>query len=351
MPVAGTIETYQMNVVDSESHDPMREDLSDIIYNISPTETPFMMMIGRGTATNTRHEWNTDRLLTVDEDNAVPEGDDVTTFPSTVQSYRIDNICQISRKLVIVAGTAEVVDKAGRKSELAYQLAKRAKELKRDMESVLIAGRTDPLTTAPQGKTPASSNANRYLAPYETWMTDGSNDNTSPVEWVGSEQPQNISGTATATTDGFQPTDGAQRVDGTARAFAEADLKDVIKQVWDQGGDATVIMTGSFNKQAASAFSGNTTRFDRSEDMRLVTAVDIYVSDFGEHRIVPNRFSRDRSVLVITPSMWSVDYLRGFRQFPLAKTGDAEKRELLVEYTLRASNPHASGIVADLTVA
>jgi hypothetical protein len=347
--LAGTIETYDISNA-GQSHDPMREDLSDIIYNISPTETPFMMMIGRGTANQTRHEWNTDRLMTVDENNAHLEGDDVATFPETVQSYRIDNICQISRKLVIVAGTTEVVDKAGRKSELAYQLAKRAKELKRDMETILIAGRT-AIGTNPQGKAIASSGAARFLAPYETWMTDGSNNATPTADWVGSEQPQNITGTATATTDGFQPTDGAQRVDGVVRAFAEADLKDVIKQCWDQGGDATVIMTGSFNKQAASAFSGNTTRFDRSEDMRLVTAVDIYVSDFGEHRIVPNRFSRERSVLVITPSMWSVDYLRGFRQFPLAKTGDAEKRELLVEYTLRASNPHASGIVADLTAA
>ena len=171
------------------------------------------------------------------------------------------------------------------------------------------------------------------------------------------KKPQNLSTgttpgagtTATGTDPNWMPDDDAQRTDGTQRAFAEADLKEVIRECWQEGGDPSVIMVGPFNKQALSAFSGNTTRFDRSEDMRLVTAVDVYVSDFGEHRVVPNRFSRDRTALVLTPRMWSVDYLRGFRQTPLAKTGDAEKRMLLAEYTLRANNPYASGPVADLT--
>jgi hypothetical protein len=318
----------------------MREDLSDIIYNISPTETPFMMMIGRGSATATTHEWQIDALGTEDYDNAQIEGDEAS-FADPTPTIRVTNFTQISRKTVIISGTTEQVDKAGRKSELAYQLAKMAKELKRDMESILIAARTSA-TAVPNGKAIGSTGTAALLGPYETWMT------------TGSGQPSNLAtiGTAgvnTAETDDYSPTDAAQRVDGTPRAFKEADLKEVIRAAWTQGGDPSVIMVGPFNKQALSAFSGNTTRFDRSEDMRLVTAIDVYVSDFGEHRVVPNRFSRDRSALVITPRMWSVDYLRGFRQFPLAKTGDAEKRELLAEYTLRASNPWASGIVADLT--
>ena len=326
--VTGTFETF-----DSIG---MREDLSDIIYNISPTETPFMMMIGRGTANATTHEWQIDTLLTEDFDNRQIEGDDISSFTTAASTVRVTNFTQISYKTVIISGTAEVVDKAGRKSEMAYQLAKMAKELKRDMEAVLIAGRTSA-DTNPQGKDIGVTDVAAQLGPYETWMTSNA------------DQPQNISGTGTAETDDFSPTDAAQRVDGTVRSFTEAALKEVIRECWTQGGDPSVIMVGPFNKQALSAFSGNTTRFDRSEDMRLVTAVDVYVSDFGEHRVVPNRFSRDRSALIITPRMWSVDYLRGFRQFALAKTGDAEKRELLAEYTLRASNPHASGIVADLT--
>jgi hypothetical protein len=323
----------------------LREDLSDIIYNISPTETPFMMMIGRGTAKSVLHEWQIDSLTAADTDNSHIEGDDVT-FTEPAASIRVNNRAQISRKSVAISGTLETVDKAGRKSEMAYQLAKKAKELKRDMESILIAGRTGA-TKAPQAKAVRVTDQDGYLAPYETWMTVGDPGvQTQPQ----SRATVGTAGVGTATADKFMPTDAAQPVDGTLRAFKEADLKEVIRECWTEGGDPSVIMVGPFNKQALSAFSGNTTRFDRSEDMRLVTAVDIYVSDYGEHRVVPNRFSRDRSALVITPRMWSVDYLRGFRQFALAKTGDAEKRALVVEYTLRASNPHASGIVADLTI-
>lgn len=319
----------------------MREDLADIIYNISPMETPFMMMVGRGKATATTHEWQIDALTTADTANAQVEGDDAT-FDAVVPTIRVNNYGQISRKTVSISGTVEVVNKAGRNSSLAYQLAKKGKEMKRDMESILIAGRVG--AGAPQGKLLSDAlDEASLLAPYETWMTVGD---------ATAIQPQNRAddGAGTAELDFYSPTDEAQPTDGTLRAFKEADLKDVIRQAWSEGGDPTVIMVGPFNKQALSAFSGNTTRFDRSEDMRLVTAVDVYVSDFGEHRVVPNRFSRDRSALVITPRLWSVDYLRGFRQSPLAKTGDAEKRLLLAEYTLRASNPHGSGIVADLTI-
>jgi hypothetical protein len=322
-----------------DTHTPvigMREDLSDVIYNISPTETPFMMMVGRGTAKATTHEWQIDALATEAWDNAQVEGDEAS-FDVPTTTIRVSNFTQISRKTVIVSGTTEQVDKAGRKSELAYQLAKMAKELKRDMESILIAGRTSA-GAVPQMKIIGASTVAALLGPYELWMTTG---DTSAI------QPQNRTGTAPTESNYYEPT--AVEVHGTQRAFKESDLKEVIREAWTEGGDPSVIMVGPFNKQALSAFSGNTTRFDRSEDMRLVTAVDVYVSDFGEHRVVPNRFSRDRSALVITPRMWSVDYLRGFKQFPLAKTGDAEKRELLAEYTLRASNPHASGIVADLT--
>jgi len=322
-----------------DTHTPvigMREDLSDIIYNISPTETPFMMMIGRGTATATTHEWQIDELATADFINAQVEGDEAA-FAVPATTTRVSNFTQISRKTVVISGTTEQVDKAGRKSELAYQLAKMAKELKRDMETILIAGRATA-NAVPQMKIIGAATVAALLGPAELWFTTG---DTTAV------QPQNRTGTAPTETNFYEPT--AVGVDGTQRAFQEADLKQVIRDAWTWGGDPSVIMVGAFNKQALSAFSGNTTRFDRSEDMRLVTAVDVYVSDFGEHRVVPNRFQRDRSALVLTPRMWSVDYLRGFRQFALAKTGDAEKRELLAEYTLRASNPHASGIVADLT--
>jgi hypothetical protein len=145
------------------------------------------------------------------------------------------------------------------------------------------------------------------------------------------------------------PDTTAAVTDGTARALLESMLKDVIQKVWVAGGDGTLIICGPFNKQTISTFSGNSTRFDKGEDKSLVAAIDVYVSDFGSHRIVPNRFSRGETVLVVTPSLWSVDYLRPFKQKPLAVTGDSEKRLMNVEYTLRCSNMNGSGAVSDLT--
>ncbi len=138
--------------------------------------------------------------------------------------------------------------------------------------------------------------------------------------------------------------------DGTQRALTESMLKSVLRQAWSSGGDPDFIMCGPFNKQVISTFTGNATRFDKSEDKRLVTAVDVYVSDFGSHSVYPNRFSRERTVHVLDPSMWSVQYLRSFRQWPLARTGDSEKRQLIVEYTLCSKNEAGSGVIADLTV-
>ena len=154
-------------------------------------------------------------------------------------------------------------------------------------------------------------------------------------------------GAACASTAGT-PDNNVAVTDGTQRALTEALFEGVIRNVWNSGGDPTIIMSGPFNKVAISAFAGNSTRFDKGEDKRLTAAIDIYVSDFGDHRIVPNRFSRDRTVHVITPRLFSVDYLRSFRQHPLAKTGDSERRQLLAEWTLRSSNEAGSGVVADL---
>jgi hypothetical protein len=316
----------------------VREDLSDIIYNIAPTETPFMMMIGRGSATNTKHEWQMDSLAAAANNEHV-EGDDTDSvgYTAVVVTHRIFNQCQISRKDVIVSGTADAVSKAGRKTELAYQLAKLAKELKRDMEFILTGSRG----ASEQIIQRATATAGRTLG-FEGWI--GTSDLVPVVQnWLGGAGQTRITSTLS------QPNNATAITDGTQRAFVESDLKTVINRCWQSGGNPSVLMTGPVNKQNLSAFTGNTTRFDRSEDMRLVTAIDVYVSDFGEHRVVPNRFSRDRTCLVIDPSYWSVDYLRGFRQEPLAKTGDAEKRQLLVEYCLRSSNENASGAVFDLT--
>lgn len=316
--LAGSYETY--------TTEGDREDLADIIYNIDPVETPFMSSINRGTSSAITHEWQTDNLDTA-AFNAVVESND-STFSAPQETLRPQNICQISEKTVAISGTLEAIDKAGRKSEVSYQLARMGKSLKRDCEFTLTQNQ------APAG---GSSGVARTLASYECWIT-------------GTNASRDATSGADATFDGTSAYPTAAPTDSSAdRPLLESMLKNVIQSVWTAGGDPSLIIAGPFNKQVISSFSGNSTRFDKGEDKRLVTAIDVYVSDFGDHRCVPNRFSREQSVLVVTPSLWSTDYLRPFRQHPLAKTGDSEKRLINVEFTLRSSNKAGSGVVADLT--
>lgn len=317
----GGYETY-----DAEG---IREDLSDVIYNIDPVETPFMSSIGRGTASQTLHEWQTDALDTA-AFNAVQEGNE-SLFAIPAKTIRPNNQTQISEKTIAVSGTIEAVDKAGRGSELSYQLARLSKSLKRDMEFTLTQNQVIDGGSGEPG--PVA----RQLASYEDWITGSV---ASRGGGIGAD-PTIVLGTPTTA-----PVDSAT---ADRRAILEPFLKSVIQNVWNNGGDPSLIICGPFNKTAISAFSGNSTRFDRGEDKRVVTAIDVYVSDFGDHRIVPDRFSRERTVLVVTPGLWSVDYLRPFAQKPLAVTGDTQKRLLNVEYTLRSSNRIGSGVVADLT--
>ena len=299
----------------------IREDLQDVIYSISPTETPFMSSAAREQVKNTFHEWQTDALAAAVTNNAVIEGDEATLDAASATS-RIGNYTQIMDKTVVISGTQESVDKAGRASELAYQIAKKSKELKRDIESTLLTN---------QARVAGNSSTARKFG--------------SIGSWVATNDDLGASG-ASPTGDG---TDA--RTDGTQRALTEASLKSVIKNVWNAGGNPSVIMVGPFNKQKISGFTGGSTRFDASEDKTLYTSIDVYSSDFGDLEVVPNRFSRDRDAWVLDMDYWSVGFLRDFTMHELSKSGDSEKRQLLVELSLISRNEAASGLVADLTTA
>lgn len=299
-----------------------REDLTDIIYSISPTDTPFMSSIGKEKATAVLHEWMTDALAAAAADNYQIEGDEIA-FTAPTATVRLNNRTQISRKSVIVSGTQDAVNLAGRNNELAYQISKNSKELKRDMETSL---------TANQAPVTGDDSTPRRLGGIECWIKT----NTSKGGGSGADP----------TTSGSNA-----RTDGTQRAFTESQLKDVVKKCWDEGGDPSMVMLGSFNKQKLSGFTGGSTRFDPAENKRLVAAVDIYESDFGALTVVPNRFSRARSAYVIQPDMWGVAFLRDFQLVDLAKSGDAEKKAMLCEYTLVSKNEKASGGIFDLTTA
>jgi len=296
-----------------------REDLSDVIYSISPTDTPFLSSAAKTKATAVLHEWQTDSLAAASTTNAVIEGDEATLDASTATT-RLSNSTQIMDKTVVITGTQESVDKAGRASELAYQIAKRAKELKRDMEATI---------TGNIAEVGGNSSTARKMGTLGSWVITNDDLASDGASGAGAGN--------------------AAHTDGTQRAFTEAQLKSVIKSVWNAGGDPSMIMVGPFNKQKLSGFTGNSTRFDAGADATLYTSVDVYASDFGQLQVVPNRFSRDRDAYVLDMEYWGIAFLRDFSMHELAKTGDSEKRQLLVEATLESRNEAASGLVADLT--
>lgn len=290
-----------------------REDLTDTIYRISPTATPFISLAAKGTASNTLHEWQTQDLAAAVSNNAQAEGDDAVAKAVT-PTVRLNNRTQISTKTVIVSGTQQAMNPAGRKNELAYQLSLASLELRRDMET--SATQLDVTATAPR--------QSRGLV---GWVVDNVNRNAGTLA------------SYTANTG---------RTKGTAIAFTEARLKDVLQKCFTAGGDPDSILLPPGAKQTFSTFTGNATRFDKSEDAKLFASVDVYVSDFGELKAIPSRFQDANDVFVLQADKWAISYLRPFSTEELAKTGDSEKRLLKVEWTVEARAPKANGAIYDV---
>ena len=303
-----------------------REDLSNVIYNIDPTETPFISGIERSKATAVLHEWQTQALAAANSLNSVAEGDDGVTDTAT-PTVRIGNYVQISDKVARVSGTQRAVDPAGRSDELDYQVMIKGKELKRDMETIALAN---------QGKTAgAFAGAPRALGSVLAYILSNTSKGTN-----GSDPSSVGAGNST-------------RTDGTMRAFTEAQLKTVLQSAWNNGGDPDTILVGGFNKQQFSTFTGRSTPMEQASSRKIVAAVDYYDSDFGRLKVVPDRFMRARDVLVLQMDMWALATLPGRNMVtnPLAKTGDSDRKQILTEWTVEARNEKSSGIIADVTSA
>jgi hypothetical protein len=302
-----------------------REDLSDEIYRIDPTDTPCMTAFERETATAVKHEWQRQALASVDSSNDVMEGDDATTDAITV-TVRLSNNCQISDKVARVTGTQEAVEHAGRGSEMDYQAMLKGLELKRDMETILIGRNT---------ATNAGADATaRKTASILSWIKS----NTSKGTAGGAADPSTADGAGT-------------RTDGTQIAFTEIRLKTVLQSIWTSGGKPDTVYTGAFNKQVFSTFTGRASQIEDTKGKKIIASVDAYESDFGTVKVVPNRFLRTRDVLVLQNDMWAVAFLKGRKMvsISLAKTGDSERRQILSEYALVSRHEAASGGVFDNT--
>jgi len=300
-----------------------REDLSDMIYRIDPTDTPFMTAIDKAKASAVNHEWQTQALAAANTANAQLEGDDAAA-DATTPTVRLGNICQISRKVPQVSGTQQAVEHAGRDDEMAYQEMLKGLELKRDMEAILCGTN--------QAKAAGNDTTARTTASVLSWLK------TNTSKGAGGADPAAALGANI-------------RTDGTQRIFTEANLKTVLQSVWNAGGKPDIVMTGGFNKQVFSTFTGRSSPIEDAKAKKITAAVDAYESDFGTLRLAPNRFMRPRDVLALQMDMWAVAYLNGrrFVSFPLAKTGDSDWKEILSEYALVARNEKASGGVFDNT--
>lgn len=289
-----------------------REDLSDVIYRISPTQTPVLNMASKAKATNTLHEWQTQDLAAA-ATNVQVEGDDLTAKTVTV-TVRLTNRTQISAKKVVVSGTQQAMNSAGRKDEMAYQLSLASAEIKRDME-------TDLNNLSVTATSPRQSRGMRG------WLVDNVNHNSSTLaSYTGNTAYSN----------------------GTLRSFTEAQVKNVLQLCYTAGGEPGALMLPPALKQTFSSFTGNATRFDKSEDAKLYSSVDFYVSDFGTIQCVPNRFMPTRDAYLLQMDKLAIAYLRPFSTVELAKTGDAEQRQLTVEYTLECRAPKAHGAIYDI---
>ena len=312
----------------------IREDLSDIIYNISPMDTPFMSGAGRGTCSNTLFEWQKDELAAAAANQKL-EGDDPASL-AVVEPTKLTNQTQISEKAVQTSGTAEAVDWAGRKSAQAYQLAKRAKEIKRDMEKMMLG---EDVKAAGAAGTP------RKTAAVNSWLGDATAGDSNII-------------------DG--PTDAAVANAGdgtTVKAPSGADavltlsmLNNCVEQIWKAGGSPDVIMCDAPLKVKMSALAGSVvadivTNHDKATPAHAVNSVDVIVTDFGTFKIVPSRLCLPNQLYLLDFDFWSIDYLRPFQTETLAKTGDSVKQMMVAEYGLRGKNGQANGSVIGIKAA
>ena len=315
-----------------------------MIYDLSPTETPFVSSIGRDRARNILHQWNVDELADPVA-NAQKDGDD-HSGQSLTSVTKVGNYCQISTKYLTISGRADVVDKPGRDSETAYQVAKKMLELRRDLEHNALLRQLGRVgTSAQSGRTagvPAWIRSNVSLAPNQT-----------------------APDAATATGPGSLGT-----VANDGQALDESDFLSVVEQCYTEHDAPQLIMMGPKLKQAFSGYIYTSASarvatpyqdFTKNPGMGAVVqgAVEVYVTDFGQIRVVPNRFIPNQTinskvtqhVFLLNPKYWCLSYLRGFKRIKIAKTGDSTKRMLLADWCLTSKNEKASGIIGAVDTA
>jgi Family of unknown function (DUF5309) len=296
-----------------------REDLSNIIYNIDPADTPFMSMAGRRNISNRLFDWQTESLPNVDTSNAKEEGFELSRAAATA-TVRVSNSTQISSRDATVSGSQEQSDAAGKRSEMAHQMALVSKALKRDMESILCQNQARN-----NGNDSGTARKTRAL---EHWIQ--TNKSTAAGYSYTNE--------TTALTDGTTP-----------RAITETMLNDTLEACYTNGAEPTIMLVGPGQKRKVSAFVGRSGSQIPVSKAEVVNTVDLYRSDFGDIKVMPTRWNRNRTALLLDPEYVAVAYFRNFKTVDIATIGDAETKMIVVEYGLEMKNEKAHGKIADLT--
>ena len=313
------------NTLDSYDVRGIREDLSDVIYDISPEETPFYTACAKAKASNTLHEWQTDALRS-SGDNAHIEGDD-TIAEARSATVRLNNRTQIFKNSVVIPGTDQGLNKAGRAREMAYQVLKIAKEQKLDIEKAMFAN---------QAKVAGDSSTARRMAGVPSWLTTNTNF-------------QSGSSGADPTGDGSN----ARTDDGTPTAFSQTKFDAVMQSIWVSGGKPDSVYLSAFQMNLALGFTGNNNQRSNitAEAEKVIKHMAVYVTPWGTVEFKPTRENRARDVFIMQDDMWAVGVLRSTKNEELAKTGDNEKRQVVTELTLVCRNEKSSGGIFDNTVA
>lgn len=328
---ANAVETYDNKVI--------REDLQEAYSMISPEEVPFQTLCGTRGADATSVDWPVVELAAVDGSNRVIEGDEAPDVDTGTLPLRFNNFTQISDKVAKVTHTSQAVNAAAENVQrMAKQVVLKMKEMKRDKEWMLLSNVVGSA---------GSSGTARQAAGFPAWLK------TNTHGEAGSTDPAFSNGDI----DGYPDTPAG---DGTTPvALSEDVLNNVIELCWNEGAEPSIIMVNGGNKRVISAtFTGNSTRYKDAIDGKLVAAIDIYDSDFGELTVVPNRFQPtlnaatdddNYAVYVIDPEYVRIAYLDNVQQKPLAETGHAMSTLIWCEYTLQVDNEKAHGIIRDTT--
>ncbi len=310
------------NTFDSYDVKGIREDLSNVIHDISPEETPFYSSLKKTKASNTYHEWQTDALR-ASAANAHIEGD-ATTAEARVATVRLGNYTQIFKNAVVIPDTDEGLDKAGRSAEMAYQVLKIAKEQKKDIEKALFAN---------NAYVAGNATTARELAGLGAYMKTN---------------VANIGGSGGANPTGSVP-GATARTNGTQTAFTQADFDTVMESIWVNGGTPDSVYLSSFQMNKALAFTGyNNQRSHIDADKQtIIKSVEVYVTPWGTVEFTPHREVQGRDVYILDNDMFEVAVLRPTKNTELAKTGDNTTRQVLTELTFVSKNEKSSGLVAD----